>query len=111
MQSICTDCANTGYKLPGAAHDFEFAEVGSFAKAGEIGQIAAVFDDRNAGVGDPNPIDTIHMHTEGISHEDFDDDIVGRDEDGLIGVGLDEALFEVKHPFEDIAEAFATRHM
>lgn len=111
MHHICTCFEDDLQMLPGAADNLKFAEVGCFAEASEIGQIATVFDDRNTSVGDPNTIDAVHVHTKGISNEDFDDNVVGRHEHGLIGVSLDEAFFEVEHAFEDIAEAFATGHM
>ena len=81
------------------------------AETDEVGQILPIFDDRDAGVCDPDPVDAVHVHTEGVSDEDFHYDIVGTHEDGLVLVGNGDHLEKIERALQNVREALAAGHL
>jgi hypothetical protein len=62
-------------------------------------------------IGDPDAINTIHTHTQGIGYEDFDDHVVGLHEDCLVGWVCMRRSLKSSTRLRIIAAAFTTRHM
>lgn len=61
-------------------------EMARLAQAHQVGQIITVFNHADAGVGNPDAIDAIHIHSQSIGNQNLNDDIVGTDQDRLSGV-------------------------
>ena len=92
-------------------HALEPAKVAGLAQAHQVGQVVAVLDHADTRVRDPDAIDAIHVHSQRIGDQDFDDDIVGRDQHIAAAILQAEPILEIEHALEDVAEALAAGHL